>query len=45
MLQQLGNPLSIFDIGMKSRDGFDVLSIDDPDFQGGFEQVVNGLPV
>lgn len=29
MLEQIGYPLGIADIGLPSRDGFDVLGIDD----------------
>ena len=46
MLEQVGDPLRVFDIGLAAGHCFDVLGIDDQQLQAGaLENVVNRFPV
>lgn len=45
VLDQLGDPLRVFDVGLASRDGLEVPGIEQPALQRVFEQVEHRFPV
>ena len=45
MLEQISDPFRIFHIGFSPGDSLDVLGIDQPDFQIGFQQITTGFPL
>src|SRR2546422_3209494 len=44
MLQEIGNPLGVFEVGLATSDGFDMLGIDHQQLEVAFQQIVNGFP-
>src|SRR4051812_6298361 len=45
MLEELGNPLRIFDISLATWHIFDVLGIDQNDVEFTLQQIVDGFPI
>ena len=45
MLQQVSDPLGVFDIRLPSRHSFDMLGIDHQHFKTAFQQVEHRLPI
>ncbi len=45
MVQQVSDPLGVFDIRLPSRHSFDMLGIDHQHFKTAFQQVEHRLPI
>ncbi len=45
MAQQVSKPLTVFDVGLVTRDGLHVLGIDQDHLDGAFQHIEDGTPV
>jgi hypothetical protein len=45
MLQQVGDPLGVLDIGLAPRHGFDVLRVDHQQFKAALQQIEHRFPI